>query len=109
MHYDTDTCVEHVLFELLSLECRVGPDGTVRYYNSNGQLHRVHGPAFETTYGSKVWFQHGLIHRMDGAAVEWADGRRKWYIEGVALPEDQFLAKGGVMPTDNKCCQQSPV
>ena len=50
---------EDALFEALALDCRVDEYGTVRYYSSNGQLHRVHGPAVGTTNGTKVWFQHG--------------------------------------------------
>ena len=50
---------EDAVFELLSLECRVDAYGTVRYHSSNGQSHRVHGPAVGTTNGTKVWFQHG--------------------------------------------------
>ena len=104
---------EAALFELLSLECRVVSNGTVCYYNTQGQLHRVYGPAVEHTSGRHEWYQNGLLHRLDGPAVEqpdgycawsqngWlhrvdgpaiehADGSRAWHINGKALTEDEW-------------------
>ena len=78
----TDTMTEDALFELLSLECRVGSDGTIRYYNAPGQWHRVHGPAIERVDGSKFWYKHGRRHRLDGPALERADGSRAWWQNG---------------------------
>ena len=75
----TEEMTEAALFELLSLECRVGSDGTVRYYNTQGQLHREYGPAFEHPDGSREWVQHGQLHRLDGPAVEQPDGYRAWW------------------------------
>ena len=71
------------LFELLALECRVGSDGTVRYYNAQGQLHRVHGPAVEWTDGTREWRRNGLLHRLDGPAVERPDGSYEWRHHGL--------------------------
>ena len=45
---------EASLFELLSLECHVDSNGTVRYYNALGQLHRRFGPAVEYSDSSDV-------------------------------------------------------
>ena len=75
----TDSSTEAVLFELLTLECRVYAKGTVRYYNKQGQLHRVYGPAVEYSDGYRAWCQNGLLHRVDGPAIEFASGRREWY------------------------------
>ena len=55
----TEAMTEDAVFELLSLECRVGTDGTVHYYNALGKLHRVHGPAVEYPDGSKFWYING--------------------------------------------------
>jgi hypothetical protein len=78
---------ELALFEALALDCRVGTDGTVRYYNSSGQLHRVYGPAIECPNGSKFWYQNGQLHRLNGPAVEWPDGTHDWYINHRNLTE----------------------
>ena len=73
---------EEALFELLSLECRVDSDGTVRYYNTQGKIHRVHGPAIEYSDGGRAWCQNGQRHRVDGPAVEYSDGGREWRQNG---------------------------
>lgn len=70
------------LFELLSLECRVDTDVTIRYYNALGELHRVYGPAVERTDGYRAWWQNDQLHRVDGPAVIRADGRHDWYQNG---------------------------
>ena len=79
----TDSLTEAALFELLSLACRVDSDGYVRYYNTQGQLHRVHGPAIEYTNGGREWWQNGKMHRLDGPAVEYSDGRKFWCQNGL--------------------------
>ena len=78
----TETLTELALFELLSLDCRVDNVGSLRYYNVQGQLHRVHGPAFEYPNRIRAWYQNGQRHRVDGPAVEYADGHREWWQHG---------------------------
>ena len=78
----TDAITEEALFELLSLECRVDSDGSVRYYNALGQVHRVYGPAFEHPDGSRAWYQNGQRHRLDGPAIEYSGGYQAWYQTG---------------------------
>ena len=57
--------------------------GTTRWYNSQGQLHRVDGPAFERANGDiRKWYQNGQRHRTDGPAAEYANGDRDWYVNG---------------------------
>ena len=70
------------LFELLALECRVDLDGTLRYYNAQGQIHREYGPAVEGLDGYRAWYQNGKRHRADGPAVEYNDGSREWRQHG---------------------------
>ena len=82
---------EAALFELLSLECRVDSDGALRYYNAHGQLHRVHGPAFEHPGGHRAWYRNGQRHRIDGPAVEYTEGSKFWYIDGRVLTEAEWL------------------
>ena len=118
----TDTMTEDALFELLSLGCRVDAIGTVRYYNSVGRLHRVHGPAVTYEDGTHVWYQNGQLHRdggpaveyddgeqvwynngkrhrLDGPAIEHVDGRHEWYINGKALTEAAWLQQVASMET----------
>ena len=56
--------------------------GHRHWYNANGKLHRVDGPAFERADGTKAWFVNSLQHRLDGPAVEWANGDRQWWVNG---------------------------
>lgn len=102
----TEALTEPALFELLSLECRACGDGSVRYYGSLGQLHRVYGPAIEYSDGGsewlqngrlhridgpanvrpndyQAWHQNGLLHRLDGPAIECIDGFRSWFQNGL--------------------------
>ena len=74
---------EAALFELLTLDCRVDADGTVRYFNALGQLHREYGPAVKYVDGTLVWYQHGQLHRLGGPAVVNADGSKFWYRHGL--------------------------
>ncbi len=66
----------------------VDADGTVRWYDADGQLHRDGGPAVEEADGTKEWYQHGELHRDDGPAVEWPDATREWYQHGQRHRDD---------------------
>ena len=90
---------EAVLFELLSLECRVGSDGTVRYYNKQGQLHREYGQAVEKPDGYRAWWQNGQRHRIDGPAFVHADGYRAWFINDKMLTEAEWRQAVASMET----------
>ena len=79
----TAAMTEAALFELLSLECRVDPKGTLSYYNTQGQLHRVYGPAVMHVNGRREWWQNGQRHRMDGPAIVCTDGYRVWFQNGL--------------------------
>ena len=59
----------------------VGEDGTKRWMNSKGQLHRLDGPAYEESDGSKSWWVQGQRHRLDGPAIEWSDGSKEWWVQ----------------------------
>jgi hypothetical protein len=53
----------------------------IRYY-LNKKLHRLDGPAYERTDGTKEWWQNGKKHRLDGHAYEEPGGYKEWYYEG---------------------------
>ena len=40
---------------------KASADGTRRYYNQLGALHRANGPAVEYADGSNYWLQHGQL------------------------------------------------
>jgi len=82
-HAKDDMLTEQAVFDALRYRIRVDHQGTRKYYNSAGQLHRENGPAIEYADGCKIWYQNGLLHRTDGAAVEWFDGDKYWYQNGV--------------------------
>ena len=60
------------------------------YWYQNGKRHRIDGPAVIRADGSKAWYQQGLLHRTDGAAVVRADGTRAWYVRGTFMPYTLF-------------------
>ena len=72
---------DEILAELLTLTCVVDELGTIRYLNSEGQLHRVHGPAVIYKDGRKRWFQMGEIE-IRGPAAIYSDGTEIWYENG---------------------------
>ena len=53
---------ELALFEALTLARRVDANGTVRYCNTLGKLHREYGPAVEYADGEKFWYYNGQRH-----------------------------------------------
>lgn len=54
---------------------------TLCVQNEKGQLHRLDGPAYETT-GVMLWFNCDKLHRLDGPAVERTSGNKEWWING---------------------------
>lgn len=56
--------------------------GTKAWYDKDGRLHRVDGPAVEFKDGEKRWCKRGELHREDGPAVERPDGSKSWYLNG---------------------------
>ena len=74
--------------EALTLRREVDGAGTVRWYNTDGKLHRLDGPAFEYVDGTKYWYKNGHLHREDGPAIEEADGYIAWYLNGEYHRED---------------------
>jgi hypothetical protein len=62
---------------------RIDENGTKRWSNKNGELHRVGGPAVEYGGGAgKIWYQNGKRHRIEGPAFEYMDGSKLWYLAG---------------------------
>ena len=56
-------------------------DGTKCWY-VEGKWHRTDGPACEYSNGDKEWWVEGKVHRTDGPALEFSDGTKSWFVEG---------------------------
>ena len=66
-------------------------DGTVFYYNAQGQLHRTRGPAVIFADGKRrYWYQNGTLHRTDGPAIVDSDGHQRWFLNGEEVSEEDF-------------------
>ena len=63
----------------------IDEDGTKRWYNEMGQLHRLDGPALIYKDGAKIWLQNDKYHRDDGPARLWRNGSEEWYIHGKRI------------------------
>ena len=81
---------EQEVFDALKYRVEVNSFGTRRYYNSNGEFHRIDGPAVEYSDGDNYWYQNGQKHRTDGPAIERTNGYKAWYINGRMMSEDEF-------------------
>ena len=85
--------------------------GTVRYRNSDDQLHREDGPAVELPEGTRFWFLNGKLHREDGPAVERPKPLRvrTWTCGcGARLDRDynaavNIMVAAGLAETQNAC------
>lgn len=71
----------------------ISDDGTIRWYNENGELHREGGPAVEYTNGTKIWYINGKLHREDGPAIEFTNGVKFWYLNGKECTNAEFNTK----------------
>lgn len=91
-----------------------GWDGTVKFYNTLGHLHRLDGPAVCTATGQEYWYQRGKLdrtdgpaivghtyqawfskgeyHRIGGAAVTYVnlDCHDEWWLYGVSYTQDEY-------------------
>ena len=76
------TCIEDV-FEALKYRVVVTANGTRRYYNGAGQVHRDEGPAVEWWDGAQEWYQNGRLHRTNGPAAVYPDGDKHWFQNGL--------------------------
>ena len=65
------------------------PSGSVSWYR-DGALHRTDGPAVIYSDGDKLWYQNGLLHRTDGPAIEFYDGSNEWHLNGIEMTEAEF-------------------
>jgi len=60
-------------------------DGTKKYFDTRGKLHRSNGAAIEYSDGSKSYYRHGYLHREDGPAVVRSSGKSRYYLFNKAV------------------------
>lgn len=64
-------------------------DGSRRWTDTQGRLHRIGAPAVESPDGGRRWYANGQCHRIDGPAV--TDGRNgnqhMWVVRDVEIRE----------------------
>lgn len=75
----------------------------VRWY-SNGELHRVGGPAVESWDGREEWHYRGRLHRVGGPAITTPMGGGFYYLDDEHLTEKEYwitLIKRGFVKNDN--------
>lgn len=77
---------EQQFWELLQLTRDVDEDGSIRWYNASGELHRLGGPAIIMADGSEWFYQNDKLHREDGPAIIMADGYKAYYKDNKRVP-----------------------
>jgi len=56
--------------------------GTKRYFNDEGEHHRLDGPAVESLNGTKVWHINGNHHRNIDISIEYSNRTKFWHFKG---------------------------
>jgi hypothetical protein len=69
----------------------ISKNGDKKWYNSEGELHRLEGPAWEYKDGYKEWWVNGKLHRLDGPAMEYLNGAEYYWVDGVEFDEQDYL------------------
>jgi len=68
---------------------KIQSDGTIKWHNEAGRLHREDGPAIEWADGTKYWCLNGKYHREDGPAGEFANGTKVWFLNDICVSEQE--------------------
>ncbi len=71
-------------------------NGQKQMWYKNGVLHRVGKPAiisqaFSYDLAYEEWWNEGKKHREDGPAVTFSNGNKEYWLNGVEIPEKDFL------------------
>lgn len=79
----------------------------IEYYDAEGRLHRLDGPAVEyysnievDIPGPKAWYKHGLFHRTDGPAIEYSNGDVEYWVDGLKYSQAGFNIRVKYRETD---------
>lgn len=66
----------------MSSMLKIRSNGDKFWYNKQGKLHRLDGPAIEFANGDKEWWINGKRHREDGPAVI-AGENEYWFLNDI--------------------------
>lgn len=63
----------------------VDESGTIRWYDTDGFLHRLDGPAIEWKLGytKYEYYQNGKRHRIGGPAIVYSNGSTEYWVNGI--------------------------
>ena len=67
-------------------------NGTIKYFNDEGKLHREDGPAVIYPDGTKFWYVNGHRHRLDGPAII-RPYQKRWYVNGQRVNRFMLFLK----------------
>jgi hypothetical protein len=68
----------------------IDEDGTKRWCNKDGHLHREDGPAIVFRSGYEAWWLNGKLHREDGPAIIYSNGEKSYWLNDKQYTEDAF-------------------
>lgn len=98
---DLDKLIDELTIELVHIQAKTPPKGgwnhdhkfwskvrwtvdgvDIAYYNRDGYLHRLFGPAYiSKKYNVKIWYKDGDYHRIGGPAIQHKENFL-WYKDG---------------------------
>ena len=96
MQIKASMTTEADVYEALKYHIEDDGNGTRRYRNAAGELHREDGPAVIFEGGvEQMWYRNGKLHREDGPAVAIAYSNigvyiSRWYLNGVNYTEGEY-------------------
>jgi hypothetical protein len=67
-------------------------DGSVEWF-FDGRRHREDGPALILNNKSEFWYNRDRLHRMDGPSIIWNDGESSYYYFGEECTEKEYNEK----------------
>jgi hypothetical protein len=84
----TDFFFNGSISNIYNLNGVLNEEGNKVWTNSEGQRHRLDGPAVLYPNGCEYWYQFGHLHRDDGPAVIIPNRKVFWYQYGQRHRED---------------------
>ena len=65
---------------------------TKKYFNLEGNIHRIGKPAIEYTNGVKIWVENGKENRLDGPSYH-GKYQFQYYIDDICYSKKDFAEK----------------
>lgn len=84
--------------EYSAIKFRMGPfkviyPGGTTEWRLDGVLHRISGPAIQSSDGYEEWCKYGELHREDGPALNYFDNSKGWGLDGVIYSKEEWFSK----------------